>query len=218
MNNRIPLTKKQHSILKKKTITIVGVGGLGGYVCEYLARIGVGTIKLIDYDTFDSTNLNRQIVSNRNNIGQLKVFETEKRIKEINPKQKVIAINSKITNRNVFELLQDSDIVIDGLDNIKTRKFVQKACDVLNIYFIHGAINDWQIQISTIRPGSNTLNKIYRNTSTIESKTLSFIPPLAASLEASEAIKVLLNSEDTLENKLLIMDLKTNDINIIEVN
>ena len=204
--------------MNKKTITIVGVGGLGGYVCEYLARIGVGVMKLIDYDTFDSTNLNRQIVSNRNNIGQPKAFETEKRIKEINPKQKVIAINSKITNKNASELLKNSDIVIDGLDNIKTRLIVQKACNLLDIYFIHGAINDWQIQISSIRPGSNTLNKIYRNTNTKESETLSFIPPLAASFEVSEAIKVLLNYEDTLENKLLIMDLKTNDINIIEVN
>ena len=124
-------------LLNNSSVLILGLGGVGGYATEVLARSGIGHFVLIDSDTVDITNLNRQVVSNMNNIGAFKVDEWEKRIKSINPSANVIKINSFIEANNINDLLKyEFDYAIDACDTISTKKEFIKLCLNNNIKFI----------------------------------------------------------------------------------
>lgn len=123
--------------LKTKKIVVLGLGGVGGYVVESLIRSGIENITIIDYDTIDITNLNRQIISVKSNIGKLKTDEFEKRILSINENVQITKLNLFIDENNIDELLtKDIDYFIDACDTINTKKLVIKKCLQKNIKFI----------------------------------------------------------------------------------
>lgn len=123
--------------LKNSTIAVIGLGGVGGYSVEALARSGVGSIIIVDYDTIDVTNLNRQIISTTSNIGKSKVEEYQKRIKEINPDTNVIAIDKKLDISNIEEILKYKiDFLIDAIDDIPAKQELIKKCLTNNINII----------------------------------------------------------------------------------
>lgn len=219
--NMNSITKEENIRLKSSKICVVGCGGLGGYIIEMLARLGVGNITGIDDDIFDITNLNRQLVSHTKNIGNKKVIETKERIKLVNPEIKFTPIYKKLTKENSKEIIAGHDIVIDAVDNISTRFWIQNASNELKIPMVHGAIAGWYGQVSVIMPGDDTLSRIYQNQEEkgIETElgNPSFIPPLVASIEVSEVIKVLLNKGECLRNKLLYIDLLTNSYEVFEI-
>lgn len=123
--------------LKNSTIAVIGLGGVGGYSVEALARSGIGNIIIVDYDLVDITNLNRQIISNVNNIGKSKVEEYQKRIKEINPYTNIIAINKKLDISNYEEIFKYKiDFLIDAIDDIPVKQELIKKCLTNNIRII----------------------------------------------------------------------------------
>lgn len=123
--------------LKTKKIVVLGLGGVGGYVVESLIRSGIENITIIDYDTIDITNLNRQIISVKSNIGKLKTDEFEKRILSINENVQITKLNLFIDENNIDEILtKDIDYFIDACDTINTKKLVIKKCLQKNIKFI----------------------------------------------------------------------------------
>lgn len=123
--------------LNKKQIVVLGLGGVGGYVVESLIRSGIENITIIDRDTIDITNLNRQIIANSNNIGKLKTDEFEKRILEINPNVKINKITEFIDDTNIDKIFnQKIDYFIDACDTINTKKLVIKKCIEKEIKFI----------------------------------------------------------------------------------
>lgn len=123
--------------LKSSKIVVVGLGGVGGYVVESLIRSGIENIIIVDYDTIDESNLNRQIIATRDNIGKLKVDEFEKRILSINDKVNVVKLPIFIDENNIDELfLDDITYIIDACDSIKTKKFIISKCLEKNIKFI----------------------------------------------------------------------------------
>lgn len=125
------------NILKDKTILLLGVGGVGGYTFESLLRSGIGTIIVVDNDTFDITNLNRQILATNSTIGKYKVDVCEDRKNEINKNTKIIKINDFITEDNIDILFKYKiDFVIDAIDTIKTKELVIKECLKRKIKFI----------------------------------------------------------------------------------
>lgn len=124
-------------LIKNKTILVLGLGGVGGYTVESLVRSGIGKLIIIDNDTIDITNLNRQIISTRDNIGNKKVDEWEKRIKLINPSCEVVKIDSFITDDNIEELFNTKiDYVVDACDTIKTKMAMIRICAHKNIKII----------------------------------------------------------------------------------
>ncbi len=127
LRNMEAITAEEMELLKKSRVCVVGCGGLGGYIIEMLARVGVGYIKAIDGDVFDETNLNRQLVSHSQNIGKSKVVETKRRIELVNPYICIEAIDTMIDKSNVLSLLKDHDVIVDALDNFKTRKIIQDS-------------------------------------------------------------------------------------------
>ncbi len=123
--------------LSKKTVLVLGVGGVGGYVVESLARSNIGTLILVDYDKVDESNINRQIIALNSTIGRSKVDVLEERIKDINSGCKVIKIDKFIDDNNFIELLDyDIDYLVDACDTVLVKKIVIKECLKRNIPFI----------------------------------------------------------------------------------
>ena len=129
--------KEKFHKLQTKKIVVVGVGGVGGYVVEALIRSGLINITVIDYDTIDITNLNRQIITDHSNIGMLKTDAILKRAKLINPKSELITKNTFLNENNVNNLIDDdTDYVIDACDNVNAKKCIIKTCLSKKIKFI----------------------------------------------------------------------------------
>lgn len=206
-------------LLREKKIAVVGCGGLGGYVIEMLARLGVGHLTVIDGDVFDVSNLNRQLLCTEALLGHSKAHAAQKRIQAIDSQISVIAHHAFLTAENGQSYLAGHDLVIDALDSITSRFVLEALCLELNIILIHGAIAGWYGQIATIYPGDNLLKKIYKsNEQRGKEKILgnpSFTPALIASLQVSEATKVLLNKGETLRNQLLFMNCLDYEMDII---
>ena len=209
--NHNAITEEEQLLLSKKTITVIGCGGLGGHIVSQLARIGVGHLRIVEFDTFDATNLNRQIFCHTENIGFSKIIETEKQLKLINPDIQITSFPVRFTEENSSEVLKDSDIAIDALDSVASRLILQKACKNQNIPLVSAAIGGWYGQLTIIYPGDDTLDKIYKDPKQkgIETElgNPAFTPALLATLQVTETVKILLGKSNFPANKVLIIDL-----------
>jgi molybdopterin-synthase adenylyltransferase len=210
--------------LLRSTVAVVGCGGLGGNIIEILARLGIGNLLVIDGDIFNESNLNRQLLCTENNIGKGKAKAAKERIQSINSSISTKAYSQFIDSKNIGRIIQGVDLAVDALDNIPSRFILEKACRELKIPFIHGAINGFNGQVSTIFPQDKGLKAIYgpperyekQNKKSIVSVP-SFTPALIASLQVAEVVKVLLNRGQPLRNKVLLINLEESDINVVEI-
>lgn len=146
--------------IKKSTVLVVGLGGVGGYAVEALVRSGVGNLIIVDYDTIDISNLNRQIITNTNNIGKLKTEEMRKRIISINPEARVDVVNVKIDSDNLEEIFKYKfDALIDCCDTIMVKEGLIRECLARGITFISsmGAgnkLNPSMLEVADLRDTS----------------------------------------------------------------
>lgn len=216
--NKKMISTDEQKKLSESTVVILGVGGLGGYAVEMLARLGVGKLLLVDFDKFEITNLNRQIISTEDNLGLLKLEEARKRVEAINPEVEVMVINKKISDHNIDGIIKGADIIVDALDSSVLKKIVEKSCAKNKIPMVHGAIGGWIAQIAVIMPGDFILDKIYSEDD-LENKmgNPSFTPALAASIQVGEVIKFLLNKGELLNNEVLYIDLEYNSFTRLKV-
>lgn len=219
--NSTTISKEDMQVLQGKKVCIVGLGGLGGYIAEMLARVGVGSLVLVDGDVFNESNLNRQLMSKEDNIGKKKAIESEKRIHEVNSTIHTKVYSEYLTKENAEDIIGDSHIVMDALDNPESRVVLGKACDELNIPLVHGAIGGWYGQVSLIMPGSNILGMLYGDFKEGgEENTLgnpSFTPATVASIQVAECIKYLIGKPSNLTNALLTIDLLRSDFEITKL-
>lgn len=192
-SRNIPALKKEECrLLRDKKIAVVGCGGLGGYILEFMARIGAGHIRVVDGDVFDETNLNRQLLSEVSLIGKSKPEAAAVRIKKINPDIDIEIRPVFLSEENAAELISGCDAVLDGLDNIESRKTLALACEELNIPYVFGAISGWVAQAAISMPGDKLVEKLYPETVELKDKSvLSFTPALCAALQASLCVKYL---------------------------
>lgn len=218
--NEQALSPEENLALKEKSVAIVGLGGLGGYAAEFFARLGVRRMTLIDHDVFDPTNLNRQLNSYPDNLGQSKVQAARERITRVNPDITVNALSLSLDETNAAEILAGHDLIMDCLDNIPARLLLEEAADQLATPLIHGAIGGWYGQVSVVLPGARTLSKLYHNQHETPSAYWGnpvFIVSAVASIQVAEAVKVLVGREDTLQGKLLLIDLLTPEFTILDI-
>lgn len=222
IKNMKALSEEDMKILFRSKVCVVGCGGLGGYIIEMLGRIGVGYITAIDGDCFDETNLNRQLISHTENIGKSKAEEAMKRMKLVNPHVIINPINKMIDEKNATTLLKGHHVIVDALDNIRSRKVLNTFSSRLSIPMVHGAIAGFYGQVTTIYPGDNTFDYIYPDNEDlnkgieVELGNPSFIPPLVAAIEVSEVIKILTNKGELLRSKILLIDLLNNNFDIVD--
>ena len=218
--NKNLMSDDEITLLSQKKVCVLGLGGLGGYIVEMLSRIGVGSLTLVDGDVFDETNLNRQLFSSMNNLGSSKALEAEKRVRGINPLTKVIPVYEFVDSSNAMKIIANHDVIVDALDSIDLRKYIAKVCTELNLPLVHGAIAGWYGQVATIYPNDTTLDILYpkdiKRGIEKELGNPSFTPALVASIQVSEVIKLLLNRGDLLRNSFMMIDLYTNDIEVIK--
>jgi molybdopterin-synthase adenylyltransferase len=210
--NRQTISIEDQRTLLHSCVVVVGCGGLGGYVVEQLARLGVGTLVAVDPDVFDEHNLNRQILSTVATLGCAKVHVAAKRVAEVNPAVTVIPIKAEYEPQNASELFEKANVVVDALDSIPTRLALAESCRKFSVPLVHGAIAGWYGQVSAEFPGDQTLSMLYgreRGTKGVERDlgNPSFTPALAASIETAEVCKVLLHRGQPLRNRVLMFDL-----------
>ncbi len=199
--NQNSISQKEQFVLFKSRVAIVGCGGLGGSVSEILARIGAGNITLIDKDRFCEHNLNRQNFSSFKNLHEKKVNVLKKELLRINPTMNIKKHFVKLHVKNINKLLSHVDVVIDCVDNIKTKKLLALWCYKNNKKFIHGAIGGKTMQVST----NKNLSIIYkddRSGAEKECGNLVFTALACASFQASLCIKMLLEKDFCYEDML----------------
>lgn len=208
LTRQLPLISKEDQMkFKDSKIAVIGCGGIGGSVIEMLARMGVGELILVDKDTFDVTNLNRQVMSTSENLNQPKAEVSKERVHKINQNIKVKAYNLELNENNTAELLKESDIIVDALDNIITRVVLSRYCIETGKPFISGAIHGTMGQLTVFKnktdyetlfnlPSANKklteetksmLKKLEKNTPPAIGPT----PNIIGALEAIEAFKII---------------------------
>lgn len=186
------LTEAECEALRRKRVLVVGCGGLGGHLIEMLARIGIGALRVVDGDVFEPSNLNRQLLSEVPTLGLSKAKTAATRINRVNPEVEVEAVTENMTEVNVHELLQGCDAVLDGLDNIESRRVLASACTRAGIPYIYGAVNGWVAQAAISMPGDHLVDILYPKDVVIKNKSvLSFTPALCASVQVSLCVKLL---------------------------
>jgi len=210
--NQQTISTGQQLRLFQSNVAIIGCGGLGGYVLEILARLGIGTLKVVDPDVFEEHNLNRQVVCTFSNLGLPKVEAAVKRGEGINPAVRIFPVQKRLDRSSGREILRDMDVVVDGLDNVPARMDLAELCQQLSLPLVHGSIGGWYGQIATQAPGDDTVQKIYgslKSQQGIEQilGNPPFTPAAVAALQAAEVCKILLKQGTLLRNRILFINL-----------
>lgn len=186
------LTPEECEVLQTKRVLVVGCGGLGGHIIDMLTRIGIGSLRVVDGDVFETTNLNRQLLSEVALLSKSKAKAAAEHIHRVNPSVRVEAVDAFLTEENADRLVADCDIVMDALDNIPTRKILAKACEKAGIPYVYGAIQGWIAQTAVSMPGDKLIEKLFPENVEIRDKSvLSFTPALCASVQVSACVKLL---------------------------
>lgn len=211
--------------LKQAKVLIVGTGGLGAPLLQYLTAVGVGTIAVMDFDTVDESNLQRQVLFGISDIGQPKTSIAIRKMQEQNPHVNFIEHNEKLTAANALDLLKDYDVIADGTDNFPTRYLVNDACFLLGKPYVYASIYQFEGQVSVFnyQDGPN-----YRDLfptppppglvpSCAEGGVLGVLPGIIGSIQASEVVKVVAEIGTPLSGRLFLfdaLDFSTRNLNI----
>ncbi|TKD66265.1 molybdopterin-synthase adenylyltransferase MoeB [Flavobacterium sp. ASW18X] len=200
--------------LKTAKVLVIGAGGLGCPILQYLAAAGVGTLGIIDDDVVAISNLQRQILYSTDTVGQPKVDVAKKRLEALNPHVNIIAHNTRLTRDNALEIIREYDIVVDGSDNFATRYLVNDACVLADKPLVFGSIFkfDGQVTVFNYQNGP-TYRCIYPNPpaedtvpNCSEIGVLGVLPGIIGGLQASETLKIILGLGTVLSGTLLQID------------
>src|SRR6202020_744679 len=200
--------------LKAAKVLCVGTGGLGAPLAMSRAAAGVGTIGLVDFDTVDASNLQRQIIHSTATVGKLKVDSAEIMLKGLNPFLNVVKHNTMLTSANALEIFKDYDVIADGTDNFQTRYLVNDACVLLNKPNAYGSIFRFEGQASVFGAKDGPCYRcLYPEPpppglvpSCAEGGVLGILPGLVGLIQATEVIKLILGGGQPLIGRLLLVD------------
>ncbi|MGE5505815.1 MAG: HesA/MoeB/ThiF family protein [Actinomycetota bacterium] len=199
--------------LLESRVLVVGAGGLGSPVILYLAAAGVGTIGVVDDDTVEMSNLQRQVLHATGRIGMAKVDSAAAAVAEINPDVRLVPIRARLDRDNIRAILADYQVVADGSDNFATRFLVNDACRLEGKTLVSAAILRFDGQLSTYKPGGPCYRCIYREPppegqipSCSQAGILGAIAGTMGSLQATEVLKELLGIGESMAGRLLIYD------------
>jgi len=199
--------------LFNSTAAIIGCGGLGGYIAEELARLGVGQLVVLDGDRFEVTNLNRQILATESNLGQWKAEAACERLRTINSSIKVVCVREWFEEQTADKVLRGVNIVFDALDSIPTRLALERASHRLGIPLVFASIAGWFGLLGVSFPGDFSVYKLFgRHAQESRGMEVSwgnpaFTPAVVASLAVAEGVKVLIGHEVSLHQAWLQIDL-----------
>jgi adenylyltransferase/sulfurtransferase len=200
--------------LKEASVLLVGTGGLGSPAAMYLAAAGVGHIGLLDFDIVDESNLQRQVIHGQSTVGVKKVESARQRLLDINPHIKVTTYDTALNSENALEIFAPYDIIADGTDNFPTRYLVNDACTLLGKPNVYGSIFRFEGQLSVFDAKKGPCYRcLYSEPpppglvpSCAEGGVLGILPGVVGVLQATEVVKLILNTGDTMIGRLLLFD------------
>lgn len=198
--------------LKNGSVLVIGAGGLGSPVLLYLAAAGVGRIGIVDGDTVDTTNLQRQVIHTTHGVGSSKVASAAQRITALNPDVSVEPHHTFVSSENITSLISGYDFVIDATDNLDIKFLVNDTCVAVGKPYNHGAIFQYEGHTMTVLPGTADLRHLFPDGPEAVTKgapmgPLGVVPGVLGTLQATEAIKYLTGTGELLTDRLLRFNL-----------
>jgi sulfur-carrier protein adenylyltransferase/sulfurtransferase len=211
--------------LRRASVLIVGAGGLGSPAALYLAAAGVGTLGLVDFDRVDATNLHRQVLYGTSDVGRPKLEAARERLADLNPEVRVVTHEARLTSENALEILRGYEVVLDGTDNFATRYLVNDACVLLDKPNVYGSIFRFDGQVSVFATKEGPCYRcLYPEPpppglvpSCAEGGVLGILPGIVGSLQATEAIKLIVGIGETLAGRLLLFDALRTTFRVMKV-
>ena len=205
--------------IQNASVLIVGVGGLGSPVALYLAAAGVGTMHLVDADVVSLSNLGRQVLYNTLHLGLPKVTVAQQVLQALNPDVQVVPHHKFLDQENALLLVEKADVIIDCSDNFATRYLLHDVCKQAGKPLVYGAIEGFEGLLTVFTEHSPyPLKELFGSSSTAPSKAVMGVTPgVLGSLQANEALKMIGGYGDVLYNKLLTVNLLTNQFNLIDL-
>jgi molybdopterin/thiamine biosynthesis adenylyltransferase len=215
-------SRGQRKLIDSKVL-IVGAGGLGGPVALYLALAGVGTLGLVDFDTVDLSNLQRQVLHNTETVGMSKVTSAQQTLKRYNPEVNVVAHEFPITSENAMELVTQYDVIVNGADNFATRYLVNDAAYLNDKPLVDGSILIFDGQVTTYDPGRGCYRCLFPEPpppgmvpNCAEAGVLGALTGTIGSIQATEVLKLILGIGEPLVGRLLLVDALSMEFRVVK--
>ena len=213
----------QRKIIDSKVL-IVGAGGLGSPVAVYLALAGVGTIGIVDFDTVDISNLQRQILHGNDDVGKPKVVSARETLNAYNPDVKVVTHEAPITSENAMDIIPNYDVVVNGADNFPARYLVNDACYLAGKPLVDGSILLFDGQASVYLPGNGCYRRLFPTPpppgavpSCAEAGVLGALPGLIGTIQVIETIKQIIGTGEALTGRLLLVDALDMEFRVVKL-
>jgi len=213
--------------LKNAKVIVVGAGGLGCPVLQYLSAAGVGNIAIAEFDMVDETNLQRQVLYGSTDVGKLKSVIAKNRLEHLNSLVDYEVFNLRLDASNALNILKNYDIVVDATDNLEARYLINDSCVILGKPMVHGSIYKYEAMISVFNykggPTYRCFNpwkqkKDLKNPSPSQTGLFGVLPGITGTYMANEVIKIICSNGEVLGGKVLLINILTNTFNIFTVN
>jgi molybdopterin/thiamine biosynthesis adenylyltransferase len=213
--------------LKQAKVLVIGAGGLGCPVLQYLTAAGVGKISIAEFDMVDETNLQRQVLYGSTDVGKLKSIIAKSRLEHLNSLAEFEIFNLRIDASNSLKIIKNFDIIVDATDNLDARYIINDSCVILNKPMVHGSIYKYEGLISvfnykggpTYRCYNPSLeNNNFKNPLPSQVGLLGVLPGITGTYMANEVIKIITQTGDILSGKILLINIFNNTFNIFNVN
>ena len=212
--------------LSSAKVLMVGAGGLGCPVLQYLVAAGIGTIGIIDFDIVEKSNLQRQVLYGESSLGENKAIAAKTKLKDLNNEIEILAYPEKLTFQNAIDLFRQFDIIVDGTDNFETRYLINDACILTDKPLVFGAIYKFQGQVSVFNYKNGPTYRCAFPVKPIQSEipncsqvgVLGVLPGVIGTMQANEVLKIVLGIGDVLSGRLLCYDALTNQTSTIKLN
>ncbi len=211
--------------LKRSKVLVVGAGGLGCPVLQYLAASGVGKIAIVEFDMVDEANLQRQILYGSDDLGKLKSIIAKHRLEHLNSLIDIEIFNLRLNAENSMRILKDFDVIVDATDNTETRYVINDSCVALGKPMVHGAIYKFEGEISVFNylggPTYRSFNppaerKEYKNPGPADVGLLGVLPGITGTFMANEVIKIIAGLDGVLSGKMLLFNILNYTFHIIK--
>jgi adenylyltransferase/sulfurtransferase len=213
--------------IKKSRILVIGAGGLGCPVLQYLTAAGVGKIAIVEFDMVDETNLQRQILYGSDDVGKLKAIIAKNRLDNLNSLVETEIFNLRLTAANSLRIIKDYDVIVDATDNLETRYLINDSCVILNKPMVHGAIYKSEGQVSVFNYNGGPTYRCYNPASDLtdfinplpaDVGLLGVLPGITGTFMANEVLKIITQTGNVLSGKMLLFNISDNSFHTIRIN
>lgn len=212
--------------LKQAKVLVVGAGGLGCPVLQYLAAAGIGNISIMEYDKVDESNLQRQVLYGTSDVGKLKSIIAKNRLEHLTSFSEFEIINLRLDASNSLSILKNFDVIVDSTDNLETRYLINDSCVILNKPMVHGSIYKYEgvVSVFNFKGGATyrcynpePAKRNYKNPLPAEVGLFGVLPGITGTYMANEAIKIITETGEVLSGKVLLFNILNNSFHIIHL-